>query len=186
MALMSCSNETENLSMYSDEEFHDKVVQIQNKYNSSLKIDESCLCKDDETLTNLNDIMRTIENSSFDYELIASAEGGMIAMPILNTTATKSSNSEINPGVYSEILSHENLPCDLEVSGQGSSFQIKPCESIHDLTNISCKGSVTRERTSVYGDVMIRPYGSSGYGTYEIRRIKSSGSDVLIVNRKQI
>mgnify|MGYP003306957462 CR=1 FL=1 len=182
VALMSCSNDTENLGMYSDEEFHSKVVQIQNKYNSSLKIDESCLSKDDETLTNINDIMRTIENSGFCYELITSEEGGLIAMPILSTTATRSNGSEANPGVYSEILSHENLPCDLEISGQGNYFQIKSCDSSCQLTNLSCRGSVSKDRTEVYGDIEIRFDGN--YRRYEIYRVKNHSSDILWVTIK--
>ena len=182
VALMSCSNDTENLGMYSDEEFHSKVVQIQNKYNSSLKIDESCLSKDDETLTNINDIMRTIENSGFDYELITSEEGGLIAMPILSTTATRNNSSEVNPGVYSEILSHENLPCDIHISGKGNYFQIKSCDSSYQLNNLSCKGSVSKDRIEVFGDIEILFAGN--YWRFEICRVKNSSSDILWVTNK--
>ncbi len=179
ISLVSCSNDAEDLGMYSDEEFHSKVVQIQNKYNSSLKIDESCLRKDDETLTNINEIMRTIENSSFCYELITSEEGGLIAMPILSTTATRSNGVELDSGIYAEILSHSQLPCDLIVSGAWESFEIKPYYSDFRLINISCTGSVTRESVNINGEFMI-----TGYGTYEILRIKSSSSDIFQVNRK--
>ena len=176
---MSCSNDGENLGMYSDEEFHDKIVQIQNKYNSSLKIDEASLHKDDETLTNIDDIMRTIENSSFCYELITSEEGGLIAMPILSTTATRSNGVELDSGIYAEILSHSQLPCDLIISGAWESFEIRPYSSNYQLTNISCTGSVTRERVNISGDFII-----IGYGKYEILRIKTTSSDLLQVNRK--
>lgn len=179
ISLVSCSNDAEDLGMYSDEEFHSKVVQIQNKYNSSLKIDESCLRKDDETLTSINEIMRTIENSGFDYELITSEEGGLIAMPILSTTATRSNGVELDSGIYAEILSHSQLPCDLIISGAWESFEIRPYSSNYQLTNISCTGSVTRERVNISGDFII-----IGYGKYEILRIKTPSSDLLQVNRK--
>ena len=179
---MSCSNDGENLSMYSDEEFHDKIVQIQNKYNSSLKINEACLRKDDETLTNINDIMRTIENSSFCYELITSEEGGLIAMPILNTTATRSNSSELE-AIYSVLLSHGELPCFIEVSGKGAYFQIKSVEIDFEIENISCTGNVTKESVSFSGDIRINR-GTGSYATYYLFCKKDWQDNIFEVFRK--
>ena len=181
ISLVSCSKDAENLGMYSDEEFHNKVVQIQNKYNSSLKIDESCLRKDDETLTNINDIMRTIENSGFDYELITSEEGGLIAMPILSTTATRSNSSEMDSGTFFEILTHSALPCEIEISGIGQDFQVKPCREMFYFENISCGGTVTRNYIRVQGDIKIRQYSNSADKLYYINRRKDSSQDIFEV-----
>lgn len=172
-AMLGCSNEMENSDIYSDKEFHAEVVQLQNKYNSSLKIDESILDKDDETLTNINDILRTIENSCFEYELISSENGGLIAMPILTTTATRSNSAEATPMRYSEVLSHELLPCQIVITCEGQKFSIKSRSGLYELTNISCRGSVTAAYVDVSGDFKMRLIGSSTYTTYSIYRRKS-------------
>ncbi len=183
IALMSCSNETGHIGMYSDSEFHNKVVQLQSKYNSSLKIDENCLRKDEETLDNINDIMRTIENSSFDYELIVSEDGGLIAMPILNTTATRSYSTELNP-VSSAILSHGVLPCSIVVSGEGTNFRIKSKNGDFIIENISCQGSVTEESISFSGDIRIS-LGTLVFGTYYLYCEIDSNENIFDVIKKQ-
>lgn len=179
---MSCSNDGENLGMYSDEEFHDKIVQIQNKYNSSLKIDEASLHKDDETLTNINDIMRTIENSSFDYELIVSEDGGLIAMPILNTVSARDYTSESNPVSYT--LSHDILPCAIIVSGVGTNFQIKPFYNSFQLINVSCTGSIGENYIILNGDIKLRVLGEEDYTTYNLYCKKNYREDIFEVVKK--
>lgn len=180
--LLSCSNDSESIGMYSDREFHDRVVQLQNKYNSSLKIDESRLCKNEETLININDIMRTIENSSFDYELIISEDGGLIAMPILSTASTRSYGSEATTVSYT--LSHGLLPCSIVVSGENKFFEIKTNNTNYKLVNVSCGGRVTQDFCIFSGDIKIRPSGEENYTTYTVDCYKNYYRDVFNVVKK--
>lgn len=184
--LLGCSNEIDNSNMYSDKEFHTEVVQLQNKYNSSLKIDESILSKDDETLTNINDILRTIENSSFEYELIESEEGGLIAMPILTTTATRSNSAEVSAPTYTETIYHSLLPCSLTIRCSGEKITIKTENSSFEVTNISCTGSYTKEgsyeRFRVEGHIKVAIKESSVYTRYYIYRLKENDSNEFEVH----
>lgn len=174
-AVLGCSNEIDNSNIYSDKEFHTEVVKLQNRYNSSLKVDESILNKDDETLTNINDILCTIENSSFEYELIESEEGGLIAMPILTTTATRSSSAEVSVPTYTETISHSLLPCRLKIRCSGTNLTIKAEDSLYEVSNISCTGSYTKEakyeRFRMEGHIKIAFKGSSNYTRYYIFRL---------------
>lgn len=179
--LLGCSNEIDNSNMYSDKEFHTEVVQLQNKYNSSLKIDESILSKDDETLTNISDILRTIENSCFEYELIESGGGGLIAMPILTTTATRSNGAEVSAPTYTETISHSLLPCRLTIRCSGTNLTIKAEYTSYEVTNISCTGSYTKEGTyerfRIEGHFKIALKGSSDYTRYYIYRLVDGDSN---------
>lgn len=188
--LLGCSNEIDNSNMYSDKEFHTEVVQLQNKYNSSLKIDESILSKDDETLTNINDILRTIENSSFEYELIESEEGGLIAMPILTTTATRSNSAEVSAPTYTETISHSLLPCRLTIRCSGTNLTIKAENSSYEVTNISCTGSYTKESTyerfRMEGHIKIALKGSSNYTRYYIYRLVDGDSNEFEIHEASL
>lgn len=182
--ILGCSNEMDSSDIYSTKEFHEEVAQLQNKYNSSLKIDESFLNRDDETLTNINDILRTIENSCFEYELIVSEDGGLIAMPILTTAAISSSSFEMTSSTYSEIISGDVFPCKIKIVCKGQKLSIITLDSRYVLINISCRGSVTEAYADVSGDFMIRSTDSSVCIYYSIYRRKSKQEDILNITRK--
>ena len=183
VVLLGCSNDIGNSSMYSDKDFHTEVVQLQNRYNSSLIIDESILEKDDETLTNINDILRTIENSCFEYELITSEGGGLIAMPILATTATRSNSAEVTVPTYTEMISHSSLPCKLSIKCSGANLSITPVNVGYEVVNLSCRGSYTKEGTyerfRMEGYIKIALKGTSNYTKYYIYRLAEYGSSEI-------
>lgn len=184
--LFGCTNEIEHPEMLSDKEFHSRIIQLQNKFNASLRIDENSLEKNDETLTVINDIMRTIENSCFEYELITSEEGGLIAMPILSTTATRSNSAEVSLPTYEEEIVHSLLPCRLKINCKGTHLTMKSQSALFSVVNISCNGSYTIvdgfERFRVEGHFKIAVKGLSDYTGYYIYRLVEGDSNELEIH----
>lgn len=179
ITLCSCSNSLECSDNMPDKLFHEEVVKLQNEYNSSLKINESILNKNDETLANISEILRVIENSCFDYELVPSEDGGLAAMPILTTTSTRSNSTEVDPLTHSEILSHPSLPCKIKVTCSRQKFSITSQDQLFILTNESCRGSVTEDYVDISGRFKIRRVDQTTFSTYSITRRISSYENIF-------